>query len=281
MNCFLDVIPGIFICGKKGANGEYVDQVIIKLADGKPINIGNASTVFPGDVDGDGKIDLLIAGLYDGLFWARNTGTKEVFRFEKVERMNCNLGEEKIGVNHAVLYDWDGDGKLDIVFGAGYGGNVSWCRNLGDGTYAEPEILVERPEEVSAGLEPGQGHGDKPKICIYDYDGDGKEDLVLATEVWENTGCEMTPDLFEKLIKDERWVKPRKTLDALVKKMRKYTDNIPENSYTEPDSRIPKDLYEKWLAANNEYDGLMQRIMNELTGGSTNLNGIIWVYYRK
>ena len=60
-----------------------------------------------------------------------------------------------------------------------------------------------------------------------------------------------------------------------------YTDNIPENSYTEPDSRIPKDLYEKWLAANNEYDGLMQRIMNELTGGSTNLNGIIWVYYRK
>ena len=132
--------------------------------------------------------------------------------------MNCNLGEEKIGVNHAVLYDWDGDGKLDVVFGAGYGGNVSWCRNLGDGTYAEPEILVERPEEVSAGLEPGQGHGDKPKICIYDYDGDGKEDLVLATEVWENTGCEMTPDLFEKLIKDERLVKPRKTLDALVKR---------------------------------------------------------------
>lgn len=86
MNCFQDVIPGIFICGKKGANGEYVDQVIIKLADGKPINIGYASTVFPGDVDGDGKIDLLIAGLYDGLFWARNTGTKEVFRFEKVER---------------------------------------------------------------------------------------------------------------------------------------------------------------------------------------------------
>ena len=170
---------------------------------------------------------------------------------------------------------------VDIVFGAGYGGNVSWCRNLGDGTYAEPEILVERPEEVSAGLEPGQGHGDKPKICIYDYDGDGKEDLVLATEVWENTGCEMTPDLFEKLIKDERLVKPRKTLDALVKKMRKYTDNIPENSYTEPDSRIPKDLYEKWLAANNEYDGLMQRIIEELTGRGADLNGIIWVYYRK
>lgn len=35
--------------------------------------------------------------------------------------MNCNLCEEKIGVNHAVLYDWDGDGKLDVVFGAGYG----------------------------------------------------------------------------------------------------------------------------------------------------------------
>ncbi|MFR7877773.1 MAG: hypothetical protein ACLU4J_16000 [Butyricimonas paravirosa] len=76
----------------------------------------------------------------------------------------------------------------------------------------------------------------------------GGEDLVLATEVWENTGCELTRICLKKLIKDERLVKPRKTLDALVKKMRKYTDNIPENSYTEPDSRIRR-IYTKsgWL----------------------------------
>ena len=266
---------------KKGTNGEYTDQKILTLADEKPINIGYAATVFPGDMDGDGKIDLLVSGLYDGLFWVRNTGTKEAYRFDKVERVNCNYGEQKIGVNHAVLYDWDGDGKLDIVFGAGYGGNVSWCRNLGDGTYAEPEILVERPEEVSAGVEPGQGHGDKPKICFYDYDGDGKDDLVLATEVWENTGSEVTSDMFEKLVKDERLVKPRKEVDALVKKMQKYTDNIPKDRYSEPDSRIPKKLYEEWLVANNEYDNMTQRIIEELTGGKVELNGIIWVYYRK
>ena len=63
--------------------------------------------------------------------------------------------------------------------------------------------------------------------------------------------------------------------------MRKYTDNVPLDRYSEQDSRIPKDLYEKWLAAHNEYDGLMRQIMNELTDGSTDLNGIIWVYYRK
>lgn len=175
---------------KKGMNGEYTDQKILTLTDGTPINVGNAATVFPGDMDSDGLIDLLISGLYDGLFWVRNTGTREFYRFEKVERVNCSLGNGKVDVNHAVLYDWDHDGKLDIVFGAGFGGNVSWCRNLGNGTYAAPEILIERPEDVTAGIESGQGHGDKPKICFYDYDGDGKDDLVLATEVWESTGSE-------------------------------------------------------------------------------------------
>ena len=99
--------------------------------------------------------------------------------------------------------------------------------------------------------------------------------------MWENTGSEVTSDMFEKLVKDERLVKPRKEVDALVKKMQKYTDNIPKDRYSEPDSRIPKKLYEEWLVANNEYDNMTQRIIEELTGGKVELNGIIWVYYRK
>lgn len=265
---------------KKGENGEYTDQKIITLADGTPLKIGNAATVFPGDADGDGKIDLLVTSLYEGVFWARNTGTKEVYRFETVEPVLSGMDKKKIEANHAVWYDWDGDGKLDIVYGTNYGGNVYWCRNAGDGVYAAPEILVERPESVQAGVEPGQGHGDKPKICIYDYDGDGKDDLVLAAEVWENTGVEMSPEIFEQVMHDKRLVESRKEVNAWEKKMRKYTDNLPRDSYSKPDSRIPKKLYDKWLKANKEYEGIMQRILEEATG-RTKWVGIVWVYYRK
>lgn len=273
--------PGDIYLWKKGANGEYVDQQVIQLADGKPVNIGYAATVFPGDIDGDGKIDLLISGLYDGIFLARNTGTREKYRFEKTERLVCGADKKKIDANHAVLYDWDGDGKLDIVFGASYGGNVSWCRNQGNGEFAEPEILIERPEDVAAGVGEGQGHGDKPKICIYDYDGDGKDDLVLATEVWENMGCDTTPEIFQQLLRDERVVKSGKELNAIVKKISKYTDNIPQDRYSKPDSRIPKKLYEEWLQVYMENDGVMQKVLEELCGGKSELFGIIWVYYRK
>ena len=51
---------------KKGENGEYTDPKIIILADGTPLKIGNAATVFPGDPDGDGKVDLLVTSLYNG-----------------------------------------------------------------------------------------------------------------------------------------------------------------------------------------------------------------------
>lgn len=98
--------------------------------------------------------------------------------------MNCNLGEEKIGVNHAVLYDWMVTGSW-MSCRAGYGEQCVVSK-FGKGIYANPEILVERPEEVRAGVEPGQGHGDKPKICFYDYDGDGKEDLCWQRKYGEH-----------------------------------------------------------------------------------------------
>lgn len=91
----------------------------------------------------------------------------------------------------------------------------------------------------------------------------------------------MTPDMFDNIIKDERLVELRKGIKAQEKKMRKYTDNIPQDRYSKPDSRIPKELYETWLEANIKYENMVQRIMEEQTGGATKLNGIIWVYYRK
>lgn len=265
---------------KKGENGEYTDQKIITLADGTPLKIGNAATVFPGDPDGDGKVDLLVTSLYNGVFQARNTGTREAYRFEKAEPVLCGADKKKIEANHAVWYDWDGDGKQDIIYGAYYGGNVYWCRNTGSDGYAAPEILIERPDGVQPGVEEGQGHGDKPKICICDYDGDGKDDLLLATEIWETTEAEVTLENIRKLMNDERIVKYRKEMGILEKKMRKYTDNLPRDRYSKPDARIPEKLYKEWLEISILHEARMVQLQRE-EGSSAKIVGVLWVYYRK
>jgi len=264
---------------KQGEGGVFSGKKMILLANGSPLKVGHAATVFPKDADGDGLIDLLITSLYDGVFIARNTGTKEVYCFEKAEPVVCGVEGKQIKANHAVWYDWDGDGRLDIVYGAYFGGNVYWCRGTESG-YAEPELLIERPDYVQPGVEPGEGHGDKPKICIYDYDGDGKDDLVLATEIWEGVE-DMGPDYFEQLMNDERLAEPNKTMKELMKKMARYTKNLPQDKNSVPDSKIPKKLYEKWLEVSEEYDSRLQQIMMEMSENPTKNVGIIWVYYRK
>ena len=263
-----------------GEAGEYVGQKMILLPNGEPLTIGNAATVFPGDADGDGKIDLLLTSLYEGIFVAMNTGTNEAYRFEKAEPVLVGAEREKVDANHAVWYDWDGDGVLDIVFGANYGGNIGWLRNLGNGTYAEPEWLIVRPDEVQPGVNEGQGHGDKPKLCFHDCDGDGKDDLVVAAEVWESNGGEITPEVFEKVVTDERVVGQRKVVAKIEEQMKKYTDQLPENIEAEVDSRIPKRLYQKWVAAEKECNKQMEIVLSELSGVSKCV-GYVWIYYRK
>ncbi len=213
------------------------------------------------------------------VFHVRNTGTREAYRFEKAEPVLGGADKKKIEANHAVWYDWDGDGKQDIIYGAYYGGNVYWCRNTGSDGYAAPEILIERPDGVQPGVEEGQGHGDKPKICICDYDGDGKDDLLLATEIWETSGMEMTLEIIERLMNDERIVRYRKEKEILEKKMRKYTDNLPLDRYSEQDARIPDKLYKEWLKVSGRHDAAVSQIMEE--GVSAKIVGVLWVYYRK
>lgn len=273
--------PGEIYIWEKGSNGEYVERKVITLSDGTPIRIGYAVTVFPGDVDGDGKIDLLISGLYDGLFWARNVGTRGNYRFDSVEKIHRDSEEQKQGVNHAVLYDWDKDGMSDIVLGVGYSADVRWIRNLGQGMFATSELLICRPDSIEMGVKPGQGHGDKPQICFYDYDKDGKDDLVLATDVWETPEKDFTPEMLQQAVADQRLIEPSKNLDNIVKKIRKYTDNVPLEVYSKPDNRIPKKLYEEWVKAYWEHDGVLQDILAELRGGRTKMSGMIWVYYKK
>jgi hypothetical protein len=83
-----------------------------------------------------------------------------------------------------VVADWDGDGKPDLIVGAG-DGSVVWYRNEGTATapkLAAAQVLV--PPSPSPWRDDKARHpndwGVRVKPCVVDWDGDGRLDLLLG-----------------------------------------------------------------------------------------------------
>ena len=113
-----------------------------------------------------------------------------------------------------VAADWDGDGKLDLVLGAG-DGSVVWFRNVG--TRSEPKLAAAK--ELVPPRKGGEERGIRAKVCVADWNGDGLLDLIVGDH----------GDEFDKALapEEEKW----------RDEARKYQD----------------DLLRQWSAAFREY----------------------------
>ncbi len=104
-------------------------QIITSLADG-------ARTVWTGDLDNDGDLDVLAASIEDDtVAWFENLDGLGSFGPEQVMTSTAD------GAFSVRTYDFDGDGDLEVIAGAVLGDEVFWFENstanwtvLGGGT---------------------------------------------------------------------------------------------------------------------------------------------------
>jgi hypothetical protein len=121
-----------------------------------------------GDLDGDGKADLLLGNWKGGMDFYRNTDSG--FKLVKEKAADLPRGSNVV----PSLVDIDADGDLDIIAGQS-GGGIEFFRN--EGTSKAPEF-ISIPDAF-----PTVESSQRSAPTLYDIDTDGDLDLFLGTKI--------------------------------------------------------------------------------------------------
>ena len=137
----------------------------LRAADGaQNRTLYNGSGVATGDLDGDGRPDLAFVGIEGRLALFRNLGG---WKFTNVTA-DSGVVATNLMARGVVLADLTGDGALDLLISANYGGVHCW-RNDGHGHFTDMT--------PSAGIASRLG---SLTMALADVDGDGTLDLYVA-----------------------------------------------------------------------------------------------------
>ncbi|MFM7420412.1 MAG: calcium-binding protein, partial [Alphaproteobacteria bacterium] len=142
------------------------------------IDAGYASKPAFADLDGDGDLDMVLAGTANDFA----SSTLTTYRND-AGAFSHWVGGPFDGITTPpfaviALGDFDGDGDADLVLGANSGG-LRVLRNNGDGTHNDITGTADSPLPANPGLEPIGGQSFQ-NITLEDFDNDGDPDLVIA-----------------------------------------------------------------------------------------------------
>ncbi len=323
----LDLVSGSYDPGEiylfRGlGGGQFAASEAIKDRGGKPIvkvptqkekveSFGSwMATV---DWDDDGDLDILV-GTFDGMiFLRRNEGTRQQPAYAVANEW-VKLGPKPLrvpGGEHAspVIADWDGDGRWDILTGAGDGG-VYWYRNVGGRgrpDFEAPVALVPKHEGIgySEVLEAGQDPrpGIRSQIAVTDHDGDGKLDLLLGDfRTYLHIRKDLTPDqrrAFSEVVRKQAEATKflRDSMDRLREDYKVTMKGVPMSDWNTPENSAKfqaryKEMKESpaYKTHNEVYEATQKQVLEyvDRTAPGKHLgsdpavsHGFVWLFRRK
>jgi hypothetical protein len=227
------------------------------------------------DWNGDGLLDLLVGEIRGRVGVYLNEGNTKAFQFAKPSFLMA-AGKE-IQVPHGdagpCVADWDGDGVHDLIVGAG-DGSVILYRN--EGTAKEPKlaagVTLVPPGTIeydAAKVSPQPTRGVRAKVCVADWNGDGKLDLLVGDISNQKPETkELTPE------ETKRVAEARDRRDQLNKEYRELIDKyIGPKRVT--DKGEAKKVRERMEALRGELTQLYKIIPRD-----SDTHGWVWLFER-
>ena len=292
--------PGEIFLFTGNQDGTFQKSIKIQNKHGKDLKVDRASAVVVADWDRDGDLDLVIGNIKGEVCFVPNEGVRGSNVFG--DPVKIQAGGKKISVSGRnagpCVADWDCDGIPDLVVGCG-DASVLFFRNTTDrglpvlekGVKLVGKGNTHLGGKNSAQAGKGKSFAYRAKVCVADWNADGRPDLLVGDCV-SRTGKAPTLTPEQKVERDRLQVELKavravrnerlKLIQDKLKAAHGYTlRNVPEDMRKEVGATFMKLMREdeKYDTVTKKMSGIFRKLRPFQAPRST--HGHVWVYLRK